>query len=107
MRKVDHKWGHEDMLVEEEEYCYEEIHMDKGWLMAYHYHPVKKETFIPISGEVIVKVDGVDIKLTEPITINPKTPHSIYAATDAVIGEVSTKHVDDDVVRIEVTSYVG
>ena len=107
MRLVPHKWGHEEMVVETENYCYEKLHMNKGWLMAYHYHPLKQETFIPLEGEVLVNVKGTEFLLTEPITINPNTPHSLYAVTDAIIGEVSTKHIDDDVVRIEVTRYVG
>ena len=107
MRKVDHKWGHEEIIVETENYCYEELHMEKGWVMSSHYHPQKQETFILKEGEVIATVEGVDFLLTEPCTIDSGTPHKLYAKTDAVIMEVSTKHLDDDVVRLEETYYRG
>lgn len=107
MRIVRHKWGYEEIIVETDNYCYELLHMDKGWVMSYHYHPVKQETFILQRGNVVANIDGVETLLTVPVTINPNTPHNLYAKTDAIIAEVSTKHIDDDVVRIKEAYYRG
>ena len=106
MRLSLHKWGHEDIKVETDKYCYEEIHMKKGWCMAYHYHREKQETFIPISGDVVLNDSGTEFLLTDTYTIYPGTPHSLYALTDAVIGEVSTEHKDEDVVKLKESHYV-
>lgn len=107
MRNVDHKWGHEEIIVETENYCYELLHQNKGWVSSYHYHPLKQETFVPQKGEVLVNVKGTEFLLVEPYTINPNTPHSFHAVTDAVIAEVSTKHMDNDVVKLQEAYYRG
>jgi len=107
MRIVEHKWGHEEIIVETENYCYELIFLKKDWVNAYHYHPIKQETFMLIEGQVLINAKGTEFILTEPFTVNPFTPHSFCALTDAVVAEVSTKHIDDDVVKLKEAYYRG
>ena len=107
MRIVEHKWGHEEIVVETDKYCYELLHQKKGWVSSYHYHPIKQETFILKEGIIRLKVNGNEFILSEPFTITPSTPHSFHAVTDSTIMEVSTKHMDDDVVKLEEAYYSG
>jgi len=105
MRRVEHKWGHEEIIVETDNYSYELIHLKKGWTNACHYHNEKQETFIPKVGTVLLNVKGSEFILTEPFTVNPFTSHSFHALTDAVVIEVSTKHIDTDVVKCHEAYY--
>ncbi len=101
MLEIPKVWGKEIWIVNCEEYCGKLLMLNKGAESSYHYHPQKKETFYCLEGEVILTVKGEDsFLLIEPYTIQPNTPHSFYGLTDATILEVSTKHDDNDVVRL-------
>ncbi len=97
---IDKKWGYEEIIVNNAEYCGKFLNINKGGKSSVHYHKNKRETFHCIKGEVLLNVSGREFIMTEPCTINPSTPHSFLGITDAVILEISTHHDDSDVVRL-------
>lgn len=100
LKVVEKAWGHEEWIVNEDEYCGKFLHLNKGATCSYHYHPIKRETFRLIEGEVDLNVDGEQVRLRGAITIRPGTPHQFTGITNAIILEVSSHHDDADVVRI-------
>ena len=105
VRKV---WGYENILVNEPEYCCKELHIYAKKKCSLHYHKRKKETFVVQSG--LVRLEQRDLrdapidellKVGEQRTIMPMTPHRFSSTYGAVLLEVSTRHDDADVVRIE------
>jgi D-lyxose ketol-isomerase len=114
--EVEKLWGSETWLHNEEDYCAKLLWLYKGFQCSLHYHPVKRETFICVSGKVKLEVlpfykkssDSFDVKRIiylqpyQHFTLEPGIPHRFTAITpDAVIVEASTKHDDNDVVRLE------
>lgn len=97
-------WGEEIWLINESEYCFKILNLNKGSAGSLHYHPKKKETFIVIGGKVKIEYDNKVYKLkagTKPLTIYPNTPHRFTGLKESRILEISTHHDDADVVRIE------
>ncbi len=97
-------WGAEIWLVNEPEYCFKLLEVKKGASGSLHYHKIKKETFILLSGKILLQVwnEGFMLgKEVHPMTILPRTPHRFTALEDSVLIEVSVHHDDDDVVRLE------
>ena len=101
VRKV---WGKEVWLVNEPEYCAKYLHIDKDAQSSLHYHTIKKETFICLSGVLKLEL-GNEVNFMKPdsppLTICKGQIHRMKGITDAVILEISTHHEDNDVVRIE------
>ncbi len=101
---VEKVWGEEVWLVNEPEYAYKLLQVKKGASGSLHYHKIKKETFILLSGHILLQVGKEGFMLGKeihPMTIMPGTPHRFTALEDSVIIEVSVHHDDEDVVRIE------
>lgn len=101
---VDKVWGKEEWLVNCDKYCCKRLYLDKGAVSSLHYHPQKQETFIALSGQTGLHIDGKDYMLnpySRPKTIYPEQKHQfIGLSEDIVILEVSTYHSDEDVVRL-------
>lgn len=103
VKYVEKKWGSEVWLVNSE-YCGKLLHLDKGAVCSYHYHPCKEETFFILSGKVRLTVEDKEYILTtetSPITISPGDAHKFYGIEKSAILEISSHHSDKDVVRIE------
>jgi mannose-6-phosphate isomerase-like protein (cupin superfamily) len=111
VRKV---WGVEYWLENNEKYCAKILHLYAGYECSLHYHTIKDETFIVVSGNVGLETypNGVEhlpfvinlLETGDKFRIEPKTPHRFWSAEqteNAVILEISTSHSDSDVVRIE------
>ncbi len=97
-------WGQETWLVNEPEYCCKILDINKGASGSLHYHPIKKETFIVIKGEIQLEHNGREQILfadSEAITIQPGTPHRFRALQSSSILEISTHHDDNDIIRLE------
>lgn len=104
MKEVKKDWGKEIWIVNNELYCGKILVLNAGWTCSYHYHPIKTETFYCLHGQFILNVDGVETGIdssSEPITITAGTPHSFRSRIGARILEISTRHSDEDVVRIK------
>jgi mannose-6-phosphate isomerase-like protein (cupin superfamily) len=105
---IEKAWGTEEVLVDEREYCAKRLRITPSKRCSLHYHPRKKETFVVESG--IVRLEQRDVRgaaIDETLaagdsrTIAPGTPHRFSSREGAVVLEVSTRHDDLDVVRIE------
>ncbi len=100
-------WGSEEVLVNNSHYCGKFLKINKGATSSLHAHRLKQETFFCKEGTVCltIKHNGLskDYMLTPFVcakTILPRTYHQIYGVTDAVIIEISTPWLEDDVVRL-------
>lgn len=110
---ITHKrWGHEELVVNNDRYCGKFLHFNAHASGSLHYHKTKHETFHVLVGPLQVEVrhipygenDGMFYGLKEGDTIElpPGTAHRVTAGEyGATIVEFSTPHLDDDVVRIE------
>lgn len=104
---VEKVWGQEDWYVNGPLYCAKILKIKPGYMCSLHYHPVKDETFVVLSGDV--KLEQRDVRgmpFEEQLQpgderhIAPKTQHRFSSVGGAEILEVSTHHDDADVVRI-------
>ena len=97
-------WGKEEWLVNCDKYCCKRLYLDKGAMSSLHYHPKKQETFVGLSGQAGLSIDGEDYMLnlaSRPKTIYPGQKHQfIGLSEDIVILEISTTHSEEDVVRL-------
>lgn len=103
MKKV---WGKEVWFVNEPEYCCKVLCLNKDAHSSLHFHTVKKETFLVLSGKIKLERSGTVLTLSEGdkgIVIKPRQLHRFSGIEDSVILEVSTHHDDDDVMRLEVS----
>lgn len=100
------EWGQEIVCIDEPEYAMKILKIKALHHTSMHYHPVKKETFYVLEGEVKVLLQTgccgsfCLVKKDQTYTINPSIKHSIYAGIDSTIIEVSTQPKDDSI-RIE------
>lgn len=101
---VDKVWGREEWLANEDQYCAKYLFVNQGASCSMHYHPVKKETFICVRGELSIEIAGLFYDLTpdmKPVTILPGIHHQFFGkGENNVLLEVSTHHEDSDVVRL-------
>ena len=109
IHRADKLWGHEEWLVNTEKYCSKILYIKHGYLVSYHYHKIKDETFYILNGAVRMMIaDRPDsemrtIQLNEKdqIRIYPNMPHSFESLTDdSRILEVSTHHEEEDSYRL-------
>ena len=80
------------------EYCKKIIFQTKNQKHPTQYHRLKKETFLCISGQIEINLDG-NIRILNPgdiITILPNVKHSWIALQDTIIEEISTQHLSED-----------
>lgn len=108
------KWGKEYIIHRElpgQPYATKVMFLNPKYQVSMHFHCEKCETFVLISGELIVEMldpqsNKYTIKLTEPfssITLKPLTPHTFYTPDDqeeqTVFMESSTKDHPNDSYR--------
>lgn len=98
----DHKWGYQIRMVNEPEYCGKLLVLENEERGGFHYHEQKKETFIVLSGQIVLAADNlpqspVVLFTGAHITIQPMEKHWMQAQSfPAVILEVSTHDDDED-----------
>src|SRR5689334_10285311 len=120
--QVNKVWGHEEIVTNNDKYCMKMLFLRDGYQSSMHYHKVKDETFLVISGRVKLEVmpyfksspDYADVvhtirlKQGASYRLEPMTPHRFTSIDgDAVIVEASTPHSDEDVVRLEESKAIG
>lgn len=101
-------WGEEIWYVNNDKYCAKSLKFLAGKEFSDHYHFIKEETWICVSGELILEYYNLTnadkwtkvIKPGDVIHIPPGNPHKLKAITDAVIWEVSSRHFESDSYRI-------
>ena len=93
-------WGGEYWIVNKE-YCGKRLVLNKGYRCSMHHHKVKDETFLVISGKVLMEVDGerkiLSVGDKQYIPIGVK--HRFTGIEDSEIVEFSTHHMEDDSYR--------
>ena len=100
---VQKVWGEELWLVNSNKYCGKVLTVNQDAQSSYHYHKEKEETFYCLYGQVGLTVEGKDYMLnpfSSPKTIEAGEKHSFTGLMKSVIMEVSTRHDDNDIVRI-------
>jgi len=109
LKEVVKKWGTEQWLENDERYCAKLLFINPGYKSSLHWHPRKCETFIVVAGKIWLErrissghIMGQSFVPYQSITLEPGVPHRFQAIDEqAVVVECSTKHSDEDVVRIE------
>jgi len=108
---VEKEWGSETIYCRTP-HAVKIMHLKPGYQVSTHLHCSKTETFILISGQLVVEVfdrhgNREEIMLEKPfdaITIEYMTPHTFYCPegmiTPTVFLEASTQDTDDDSYRI-------
>jgi len=102
-------WGKELWLVNNEKYCSKFLILNKQCRCSYHYHKIKTETFIILSGLVLLNLNGENKLLNpgEKITINPLDKHFFLGLQNSLIQEISTHHENSDSYRDEKSGKVS
>jgi len=104
MKTVKKIWGKEVWIANCSEYCSKLLYLNKGATSSHHYHPIKKETFYVLEGQITLTIKDKEYELghsSAPKTILPLTVHKFVGITDAIILETSTYHDNNDVIRLE------
>jgi mannose-6-phosphate isomerase-like protein (cupin superfamily) len=97
-------WGAERWIVNNALYCGKVLELDVGHQCSLHYHPIKSETFMVLSGIVRMEVGEKKfvMRTGDIVDVPAGTPHRFASeATRSELLEVSTPHSDNDVVRLE------
>jgi len=102
---VSKDWGSEFWLVNNELYCAKILNCNGNWSSngRYHYHKNKDETFIVMSGEILLDVEGEELVLKEleSYRIKPKVRHRFKGLPEGQVLEVSTHHEDSDSIYVK------
>ncbi len=102
-------WGRELWIANLPEFCGKILEVNKGACSSYHYHTFKKEVFYCFDGEILLNLEGIEIKMTPdsaPVLIEPGAKHSFLGIQKSRIFEVSNYHDDADVHRLS-ESFAG
>ena len=94
-------WGREIWLANTEKYCSKFLMLNKQHRCSIHYHKIKTETFIILSGLVLTEYNK-EIKIMKPgdiITFKPGDKHRFTGLQESIFQEVSTHHEDSDSYR--------
>lgn len=104
---VQKGWGEEVWLVNDDFYCLKLLKVNKGGQCSIHFHIYKRETFYVIDGGVQLylrfnlKEKIVKLHKGQSITIPRLVEHKFSASGSTKILECSTKHREEDSIRIE------
>ena len=84
--------------VNEPEYCSKWLTLRPGQACPRHFHKLKKETFLVLSGTVALEADGQRLLLAagQSFTLLPGVRHSFSSREGAVLEEVSTHDENSD-----------
>ena len=119
--KSKKSWGHEEWIVNGDQYCGKILYFNKGGFCSLHYHKLKTETFYILDGEAVIKYDRAEnierdlekngelwvrdnikeVILTQGqhFHIEPGLAHQIIATKSTRIIEFSTQHFESDSYR--------
>jgi mannose-6-phosphate isomerase len=106
---VEKTWGKEYWIDNQPEYCLKYLEVIPGQMCSLHYHPIKTETHIILTGEIFLELGGtehpqhviLEMKKGDRHKIYAKTPHRFWSGPQGgLILEISTSHSEVDVVRL-------
>jgi mannose-6-phosphate isomerase-like protein (cupin superfamily) len=110
LQVVEKLWGKEFILVNTNLYCLKFLKVNPGYQCSIHAHKKKDETFVGVSGMLILdfhnpankqRSGGVSLCAGDRYNVAPKTFHSFRSVSETWVMEVSTHHDDADVIRIQ------
>lgn len=80
------------------EYCKKVIGVFPGQQHPEHFHKVKEETFLCVSGTLIVTLDGEDVTMKpgDSLTVEKGQRHAFWSPDGAIFEEISSTHIQDD-----------
>lgn len=91
IKVVTKVWGHEKIIVNNDQYCGKLLYIIKGCRTSLHYHKSKHETFYVESGKVLVyysdevskiaKFLETDDEASKMLLFTPNSPHKITEIT--------------------------
>ena len=103
-------WGKEFWISNAPEYCGKVLVLHQQYRCSIHYHKIKKETFLIVSGKVLLEyAPDKKVVLTQGmfITIEPYQGHRFTGlAPISEIIEFSSQHFEHDSYREEVSGKV-
>lgn len=107
-KKVPKKWGSEEWLCNNEEFCGKILTFKPDKQFSMHFHRNKREVFYVLSG--FLELHTIDTKTAHERTVYlndgalveiPRLlPHRLIARSNATIIEFSTHHEDSDSYRV-------
>jgi NDP-sugar pyrophosphorylase family protein len=97
--RTDKPWGYEKIINLTNDRFEKELFIMGGYRTSIHYHEQRDETLNVLSGSGYVefKERKVNFKKRSKIRMKPNAVHSVVAAENTVLHEVSTPHPDDSV----------
>lgn len=102
-------WGHEEWIVNTSEYCGKRFLLEKGKRCSWHYHRVKDETILVMSGLVKFELgDSNDLELAQvlvagpgdAVRLFPGVRHRFTGLENSELVEFSTHHDELDSIRV-------
>lgn len=101
------KWGYEDWLVNNEEFCGKILHFNKGAKFSGHFHGEKQEIQYCYRGKLILRYTDEqanilerEINVGDIINIPRFQVHQLEAIEESDIFEVSSEHREEDSYRV-------
>ena len=105
---VEKGWGHELIWATNDKYCGKILKFNKDAKFSMHFHAVKEESWLVLSGKFLVKTINTkdatvsEAILTEGLTWHnpPLLPHQVICLEEGALIEVSTPDSVEDNYRI-------
>ena len=97
--RTDKPWGYEKVLIYTDKYLTKELFIKESFQTSFHFHEKKDETMYIVSGTGYIEFDDKKeyFGINDTIRIEPTVQHSIVAAENTVLHEVSTPYLDDTI----------
>lgn len=100
-------WGSEEWLYNSDLYCAKILKIDSGKKCSIHFHEIKTETMLVVSGRVLMRygleLSRLEQAILEPgmvFHIEPGLLHQFEGLEASVIHEFSTQHFESDSIRV-------
>lgn len=95
-------WGQELIFVNSPWFCSKLLIIKPGFQSSRHFHKTKRELFVCLDGFVTLELSGgnVEMQAGDRHLLNPLDEHRFSSLTGGIIYEISTQHLEDDVVRL-------
>ncbi len=103
-------WGKEFWIVNNQDYCGKVLVLKERHRCSIHYHKIKKETFLVISGKVLLETGTKKMILDQgmSVTIVPYLKHRFTGLVPvSEIIEFSSQHFEHDSYRDEPSGKVS
>lgn len=101
-------WGLEIHFVNHKDYCLKYLIFFKNKKFSFHEHNVKKELWVCNWGKFECRLkdkNGIEsifiFKTGDKLELEPEVVHQLYALTNCIIMEVSTRDYPEDSIRLE------